>query len=340
MSQNETPNIDELLNSFLDGELDARHQTEVQRLIKHDEKVARRLLELRKCKSMVSSLPYTEAPKELLGNIKASLSRRQTEQEIITPPAVEPVSFSVHRQREGAKHLFLRRLASVAAMFALVAVLAAVVYSIIAPVPVIERPVAVVEPQPSEPKPAEVAIAVKPVEFSARLELNTTSPSEVAAFINKAVEFNIPSDQRSAVGPDMLKESHVLTCSRQNLKALMDELGTVWNKIDSAALLVNTDGPEGQIVIDAVTPAQIIDIAKQDDSQTQIKTAKFFAVMNNIAESSPGREVMVAINDSTPNTITIPKPVLTSNEKPVTKAADGTEAEQKVLLTIVVTDGR
>ena len=343
MGQNE-PNIDELLNSFLDGELDPRHQTEVQRLIKHDEKVARRLLELQKCRNLVSSLPYNEAPQELLRNIKASLSLSQTEteQELIAPPAVEPVSFSVRPQREGARYLFLRRIAAAAAMFALVAVLAAVIYSIIAPVPVVNKSVAVVEPQPSEPKPpkVEVAAVVKPAEFSARLELKTASPSEVVAFINKAIEFNIPVDQRSEAASDILKESRVLTCSRQNLKALMDELGTVWNKIDSAALLVNTDSPEGQIVIDAVTPAQVVEIAKQDDSLAQIKTAKFFAVMNNIAERSPGREVMVAIDNSTPNSITIPKPVLTSNEKPVIKAASDTEAGQKVLLTIVVTDGR
>jgi hypothetical protein len=37
--------------------------------------------------------------------------------------------------------------------------------------------------------------------------------------------------------------------------------------------------------------------------------------------------------------LTIPKPVLTSSEKPITKAATGAEAEQKVLLTIVVTGG-
>jgi anti-sigma factor RsiW len=340
MGKNE-PNIDELLNSFLDGELDPRHQTEVQRLIKHDEKIARRLLELQKCRRLVSSLPYTGAPQELLENIKASLSHRQTEveEEIITPPAVEPVSFSVHKQPEGARRLFFRRIAAAAAMFALVAVLAAVVYSIIAPVPVINKPVAV----EIKIQPREIATAVKPAEtvpakaeFSARLELKTTSPSEVLAFINKAVEFNIPLDQRITVGPEMLRESHVLACSRQNLKALMDELGTVWNKIDSAELLVNTDSPGGQIVIDAVTPAQIIEIAKQDNYQTQIETAKFFAVTNDIAENSPGREVMVAINESTPHSITIPKPVLTSNQKPVTKA-DEAQAAQKVLLTIVVT---
>lgn len=350
MSQNEIHNIDELLNGFLDGELDARHQTEVQRLIKNDEKIAQRLLELQKCKRLVSSLPYNQAPRELVGNIKASLQGKK-----LTTSQVPPMQrYRVHEVRwgtpnGGARHLLLRRLAAAAAMFALVAVLAAVIYSVIAPVPVVEKPVVVRQPQPIVPQPPAVTVAAveKPVEpalagaqFTGQLELKTTSSSEVAAFLNKAIEFNIPSDQRASTAPARPQEAFTLNCSRQNLKVLLDELGTVWDKIDSAALLVNTDSPEGQIVIDAVTPAQIIEIAKQDNFQTQIKTARFFAAMNNIAERSPGKDVMVAIDNSAPALLTIPKPVLTSSEKPVTKVADGTEAEQKVLLTIVVTGGK
>ena len=46
----ENPNMDELLNSFIDGELPARQQTEVQRLIAHDEKIAQRVRQLQKSK--------------------------------------------------------------------------------------------------------------------------------------------------------------------------------------------------------------------------------------------------------------------------------------------------
>jgi len=353
MNQNEIPNIDELLNGFLDGELDARHQTEVQRLIKNDEKIAQRLLELQKCKRLVSSLPYTRAPQELLSNIKASLEGKK-----LTTPPVPPMQR--HREREGARHLLLRRLTAAAAMIALAGVLAAVIYWVIAPVPAVEKPVAVdlrlqpIAPQPKDSQPAAlsgvvetksevVATAEKPAEpalaetkFTGRLELKTTSPAEVAAFINKAIEYNIPSGERYAAAPGKLGESHTLVCSRQNLRVLLDELSTVWDKIDSAVLLVNTDQPQGQIVIDAVTPEQISEIAKQDDFQTQIKTAKFFAAMNNMTTLSPGKEVQVAIDNSTPALITIPKPVLTSSEKPVTTAGAAKE-EQQVLLTIVVT---
>jgi hypothetical protein len=223
-------------------------------------------------------------------------------------------------------------------MIGLVAVLAAVIYSIVAPEVTIVKPVAV----ETETQPREVATAVKPaettlpgVEFTGRLELKTSSPSEVAAFLNKAIEYNIPSDERTAAVSGKLRESHILICSRQNLRVLMDELGTVWDKIDSAVLFVNTEGA-GQITIDAITPEQIVEIAKQDDFQTQTKTAKFFAAMNNMAERSPGKEVLVAIDNSAPRLLTIPKPVLTSSEKPITKPSAQIENSQKVHLTITV----
>jgi hypothetical protein len=220
-------------------------------------------------------------------------------------------------------------------MFALVGVLAAVIYSIVAPeVTTTNMPVAVEKRQPlQESKPAAVvATAEKPVEFTGRLELKTSSPSEVAAFINKAIEFDIPSAAVPA-GPE---EPHILICSRQNLRSFLADLGTIWGKLDSAVLFVNTDGPE-QIIINAATPAQIIEIAKQNDSQTQIKTAKYFAAMNNVTELSLDKEVQVAIDNSALRLLTIPKPVLTSSEKTATKAANSSETEQKVFLTIVVT---
>jgi hypothetical protein len=331
MSQNEIHNIDELLNSFLDGELDQRQQTEVQRLLKHDKQIAERLRMLRNCRQLVGSLPYAEAPDGMLENIKASLEEKKT-----SVSTVEHISPSAHQQRQGVRHLFLRQLAAAAAMFALVAVLAAVIYSVVAPEVTIapaDLPVAV--EQPAEIRPQEVAVVEKPAEttlpavlFTGQLELKTDASPEVAAFLNKTIEFNIPANQRSLVGP---QQAFTLNCTMQNLKALLEDLDTIWGKIDSATLLVQTNTPEGRIVVDAVTPEQIIEIAKQDNSQLQIKTA------NNVSERLPGKEVQVAIDDSAPPLMTIPKPVLTSNEKPVTKTAGGAEAKQNALLTIVVT---
>ncbi len=333
MKPNEIPDIDELLNSYIDGELDARHKTQVKRLMKNDKKIAERLQELKNCRMLVSSLPYTEAPPELLGNIKTALE----ENKLPVQPIIE------RRQQvklDGTKHLLFRRLTAAAAMVALVGVLAAVIYSILAPETPITRPVYV--EQPTAVQPIEVAVAEKPLEaavpaeeFTGRLELKTSSPSEALAFINKSIELNIPADEQAATATDRPRKSFTLFCSRQNLRSLLADIGTIWDKFDSATLFIDTD--EGQIVIGAVAPEQIVEIAKQDDVETRIKAAKYFAVMNNMTELSPGKEVLAAAESGSPRLITIPKPVLTSSEKPVTKTADGTEAEQKVVLTIVVT---
>ena len=72
----EIPNIDELLNSFIDGELAPRQHTEVQRLLAHDDTIAHRLKELQQCKMFLSSMPVVEAPPQILENVKASLARR------------------------------------------------------------------------------------------------------------------------------------------------------------------------------------------------------------------------------------------------------------------------
>jgi len=334
MNESEIPNIDidELLNSFIDGELDQRHQTEIQRLIKHDKQIAKRLQKLQKCKRLVNSLPYAEAPEGMLGNIKATLEERKL-----------PVQHRRSRrfdESEGAKHLLVRRLTAAAAMIGLVAVLAVVIYSIVAPEAQKSRPGVIVA---TAEKPIETGLAE--MEFSGRLVLKTSNPSEVVAFINRAIEHNIPSDEpspsegrdeRTAAVPGELRESHALSCSRQNLRLLLADLGNIWDKFDSATLFVETDQLEGQIVVDAVAAEQIIEIVNQDDFETRIKAAKYFATLNDMAELSPGKEELTAIDDNRPDLITIPKPVLTSSEETIKKPATRAEDGQKVHLTIVV----
>ena len=158
----EIPNIDELLNSFIDGELPARQQTEVQRLIAHDEKVAQRLRQLEKCKMLLNSLPVAEAPPQILENVKASLAGR-------TLLGEHPSAFDEHL---GARHLLGRKLFAAAAMLGLVGILTAVVYTIVAPT-VPQGPVAV-EPREQLPivevvEPSPTIVASAP--FSGRFEL-------------------------------------------------------------------------------------------------------------------------------------------------------------------------
>ena len=70
------PDIDELLNGFIDGELSSRQQTEVQRLIANDTQVQQRLKQLKKTKLLVGSLPFVEAPSDTFELVTTSLERR------------------------------------------------------------------------------------------------------------------------------------------------------------------------------------------------------------------------------------------------------------------------
>ena len=302
----EIPNMDELLNSFIDGELPARQHTEVQRLVDHEEKIAQRLQQLRKCKMLLSSLPVTEAPPQILENVKASLARK--------PLLVEqPLAFD---ERAGTRHLLGRKVFAAAAMLGLVGILTAVVYTIVAPETVRQRRVAVerrdLPTAVDVVKPGPTIVAAP---FSGRLELRTSYLPAVVSFINRAIEDNVPSDEWIASDQSNVKEPHALICSSESFNLLLAELGNIWDKLDSAHFFVDTEVFGEQVVVDAVTAEQILGIVNQDDSKRRMEVAKDFAVLNNMAELLPGREILAAIDDTTLGLITPPKPVLTWNQK-------------------------
>jgi hypothetical protein len=325
------PNLDELLNSFIDDELAPRQHTEVQRLVAHDKKIAQRLKELQECKIFLNSLPTVEAPPQILENVKTSLARR-------TLLGEEP---SVYDEQIGARHLLGRKVFAAAAMFGLVALLAAVVYSIIAPTipqgPVaVERQDNLVRIDLTDPIPVTVVAAP----FSGRLELKTNTLPAVVGFINRAIEENIPSDEWIASDQSEIREPHALICSSESFNLLLTQLDNIWDKLDSVTLSVDTEVFGRKVVVGAVTTEQIADIVSQDDSTRRIEVAKGFAVLNNVAENLPGREVLAAIDNTTVSLITPPKPVLTWDEKTTNKVASKPGAIKNIHLTIMVTDSR
>jgi len=241
MSERENPNIDELLNSFIDGELTEREQTEVKRLISHDAQVAQRLRELQNSKMLVSSLPRAEAPARILDKVKASL-----ETEILSGER----AWSEERsdRRVGVRHLMVRKFLAAAAMVGLVAILGGVVYTIVAP--------------ESDYKPAVPAVA-----FDGRLELKTEALSAVNAFINKAIEDNELSDSVSFKS-QRGKRVYSITCSREDLNVLLADLTNIWEKCDSTTLFVDTK-TQGERKFDDVSTERIITIV--DDLITPVK---------------------------------------------------------------------
>jgi uncharacterized membrane protein len=326
----EIPNLDELLNSFIDDELPPRQHTEVQRLVAHDEKIARRLEQLQQCKVLLGSLPVEEAPPQLLQDVKDSLARRTILSE----------ASAAYEQQLGARHLLGRKVFAAAAMLGLVAVLAAVVYSIIAPADTNQQVIAdrqsispAVDVAQRTPALAEAA------PFSGGLELRTDDPAAVVGFINRTIRENIPCDQWIAADQSDARKPHTLVCSTESFNLLLGELVDIWDKLDSATLTVDTEVFGRKVAVDAVTPEQIADIINQDDSETRIELAKDFALLNNIDQNLPGREVLVVIDNTTVDLITPPRPVLTSNHKRAEKLTSTSGADKNIQLTITVADG-
>ena len=335
----DTPEIDELLNGFIDGELTARQQTEVQRLIAHDSHIAERLRKLQKCRMLLGSLPCAEAPDDMLEAVKASLER--------TALLNEQQEDSAYRR--GAKDLMIRITLSAAAMIGLVAVLAAVIYVIVAPPSAKNETVVskdwyqpaqevkAAKPVPPEnattEKPAANIVAVAPV-FDGRLELKTADLIIVDALVKKTIEDKgLLKDNLKVEGG---KTTYTLDCSRKQLCLLLADLDNVWDKLDSAILYIEGQQGEGQIAVDSIDTRQIAEIVNQASAEMRIKAAKYFAVLNSTSESPTNKDVLKTANGGNLNLTTIPKPVLTSGENPDEKSAGQTQDDPTVHLTIVV----
>ncbi len=222
----EESDINELLNSFIDGEMSERQKTEVQRLIAHDPEVAELLKQLQKCRLLVASLPCEQAPVDMAEQVKAALERKALLAE--RPFAVD--------ERKGARHLMFRKVFAAAAMFILVAVLASVIYVIVAPGPT----------QPA-------------TSFAGRLELKTNNLLAVDGLISNVIRDNGLADSVT-LKRQRDKNIYTLSCSRENLSSFLANLNNGWQLFDSATLFVGTQTPQEHVVIKDVDAEQIVDL--------------------------------------------------------------------------------
>jgi anti-sigma-K factor RskA len=312
--------IDELLNSYIDDELSAEQQAEVEKLIDKDEKIAHRLRQLRKCQILISSMPSAEAPARVLEGVKASLAAVPSHN----------AGQAAYEKHAGKKYLLVRKVLAAAAMIAVAAVLSAVIQRNLSPRNTSETHVAV---ETSKPVTHTAAVSA----FSGRLELKTSSFAAVDALIKSAIDDNGLS---ASISPEHRQSRRVyrISCTKGGLNSLLTDLDDIWPEINSATLFVNTAEFGSQAVVNAVTVKQISEIAAQDNSEKRIELAKDFAVANSITENLPDKEIRVAIeagNSTLTKEWRMTKPVLTS-EKPVTKQAGQVQDKQAVHLTIIL----
>ena len=298
----ESSRIDELLNSFIDGELTAAERSHVEHLAAQDAGVAGRLRQLQKCKMLVGALPRLEIPAEVAHGIKASVRQR-----------------ALCGMQSSRRHMLVRRVLAAAAMIGLVAVLAGIVFTVIAPQTPQQRPVV-----------AESA-------FSGTLELKTSSLPEVSAFVSTAIEENrLPysSSPRDREG----RRVYSVNCSRKDLDSLLAKLETVWPELKAATLYVDTQEFGKQVAVSGVKADQVAQIAWQDNPQTREHLAQDLDGLNAMEARVPGREIAAAIQGEGRNLVRewVPRVVETGKMGTTSKAATQAEEDKTVRLTIVV----
>jgi len=326
------PSLDELLCSFMDGELSPRQRTEVQRMAARDPDVTRRLRQLQSCRSLFSSLPPAEAPGDMLEQIKLSMERRTLLQE-------QPV---FARRSVGAWHLVFRKFVAAAAMIALLAVLGAVVYQIVAPVASPGLPSLVAEgrgPRWPGVNPVAPRTVVADAGFSGRLELKTVALIQADASIRRAIE---DSGLAGAAEVDMIGGGRVyrLVSTREGVNRLITSLSGIWPNFDSATLHVNRLGESiNAVLVEAVTPRQVASIVTSNSTQASIAAAQGYALVNGMTRRIPGSEVLAAINDDTGSTLafmTVPKPMEAKSEGVSKTAFAPPQGDVEASLTIVL----
>ncbi len=326
------PNLDELLCSFMDGELSPRQRTEVQRMAAHDAQVARRLQQLQNCRSLFCALPMDKAPNDLLEQIKVSLERHSLLQE-------QPV---VRKRSLGAWHLAFRRLVAAAAVLVLMGVLGVVVYQIVSPVvPGTLPPVADDRgPSGSERDRTTVTpLAVADAGFTGRLELRTARLAYADSFVAREIENSGLSgvDESDVLGNQRV---YRVTGTRDSVNRLVASLSRVWQNFDGAVLQV--DRPENAgapVIVEAVTPEQAAGIVAQNSTQASIETAASYAAMNRVAKNMPGSEIRSLIPDDPRSlfaTLSIPRPRETGPDTSTPSTPVRPEGKAQVSLTIVL----
>jgi hypothetical protein len=328
-------NLDELLSSFMDGQLSPRQRTEVQRMAAHDPQVARRLRQLQNCRTLFSSLPVAKAPSDLLEQVKTSLERHTLLQE-------QPVA---GRRSMGAWHLAFRRFVSAAAVIALLGVLGLVVYQIVSPVPqggvgsrVAQGPSS---PAGLGPVPAPPTV-VADAGFTGRLELRTAKLVQVDGFLGRAIE---NSGLSSRVESGMLGNQRVyrIAGTREGVNRLVASLSGVWQNFDSATMQVVRPENAAPVVVEAVTPEQTAGIVAQGSTKASIETAMSYAVLNHMAKNMPGSEIRSLIQ-SEPTSLfaagSIPQPRETGPDSATRAAQAPALGKAQVNLTIVLLSTR
>jgi hypothetical protein len=309
--------IEEMLNSYIDGELDERRSTEIKRLIDNDKEVFGLYDSLKRYKSLMDAVSRTPCPEGLHENIT-----KQLERQILL---ADTDSYS---HKAGRRHLLIRRLMTAAAMVALGAVLSLVILDIFVPKSSRDKmmsnamggktikQVLYEKPFPDEPPPQDKKVAQKKhydLPLVAILTLQTDKPIEVDWLVAKALNTTGLFKQTSAIDRQSGSVRYVLKCSKTSLINLLGELSFVWPQCDNAKLDIGAEQAGKYVTIDNITAQQTMDICKADDFSVRLRMANDLAVINRTAAENI--EKLYLADNFDYEKLIARKPALASTEK-------------------------
>lgn len=314
----DTENTEELLNSYIDNELDERKANEIKRLIDNDPEVRRLYEKINRHKSLVSALRSSAAPEGFSESVARSLEREML-----------LADTGIYQHKKGRRRLVFRHFLTTAAMLALLAALSYVVLDVFVPKSTRQQFADNVFRRKSKPQIVSADIpniakptADKPVEMPqgpsvplvAKLTLVTENPIELDWLIGKALMNTSLFEKTSSVErkTDFVKYS--LSCRRSALTGLLSELTSVWPKCSDVIMEVGTAQPGQFVTVNNISARQTMEICKADSYNLRMRIANDLAVVNQTSDTDILKGYFARQNSGS-ELLTADKPALTSTEK-------------------------
>jgi hypothetical protein len=311
-------NIEELINSYIDNELDERKSNEIKRLINNDPEARQMFESVSRYKNLVGSLRSSAAPEGFCEGVKRDLEREML-----------LADTEIYQHKKGRSRLVLRHFLTAAAMIALLAMLSYVILDIFVPQSTRQKFAQNVFHRKPKPQviydngaPAVAAAQDKAIEVPkgpavpliARLTLVTENPIEADWLVGKALMNTSLFEKTSAVDRKTNSVKYVLSCDRKSLVGLVQELSFIWPKCSDAILEVGTQQQGKFVTIDNISAHQALDICKADSYNQRLRMAADISAINKAADTDILKNYFANKNAES-ELVTADKPALTSTEK-------------------------
>lgn len=313
---------EELLGSFVDGELTHRQAEEIRHLAEQDPAVRQRINELENLQGLLRALPRLEAPPGLNDQLKALLMRNARLGNKNAAPVSSP----------GPRHVLLRRVRAVAAIVGIVIALAALIH------------LTWDSSEPGLPSAGRLEVPstapagqARSGAMVARLELDVASFSTVDVVMNRAIEHNglSPYTDKTVEGKAKV---YRIRSSRQAVTAFLEDFSPAWSQFERASLRLVTEDFGNPLVLEMLSAVQMLEIFQRESAGQSVDLARRLAVQNSMERLRVADRLEKLTHEHLDLVAArVPNPMLTSRESATSPPTDPSSAGGEVTeLTIIL----